>query len=270
VQELLYKIDNWALIKLLGGITLVLTAVIGFFSKYFLAKFTQSTQHAYDGKLEDIKGAISKNNNYLNSLVQDYLSSSQKILDKKIQAYELLWSCILTIKKNFPGGISLVYQLLPDSEIEEIDAFKKLDTNPKMAPILRSYKMDEEMLKMANNGNNLMTLKPYLSDASFKLFYTYQGLIGRVTHMFIWEYEKGKLYDWKKDNYLFDILKITLTEKELAYIKGIQISSLDSLKDLLEYKILQDFRNSLNIKDSTNDTVEYLKNLENILSISKK
>jgi len=270
MQQIIYKIDNWALVKLLGGVALVFTAIIAFSFKYLSVRLTQLSQHGYNRDLEDVKGDILKNNGLLNSLVENYFSSSQKILDKKIEAYELLWSCILSIKESFPAGISLVYQLLTDSEFEKIKAFEDLNSNPKMGPILRSYKMEIEIAKMIDNGKKLSSLKPYISDSSFKLFYTYQGLIGRVTHKFIWDYENKILYNWKKDGNLDTILSITLTKKELNYIKkDINIGALNSLIDLLEYKILQDFRNSLNIRETTTDTVEYLKDFEKILTTSK-
>ncbi|MES2574308.1 MAG: hypothetical protein V4572_05155 [Bacteroidota bacterium] len=266
MQEIIYKMDNWTIIKLLGGITIVITSIIGFFSKYLLNRFSQSSSHSYNSKIESLKGEINKNNNLLTSLTQNYFSSSQKILDKKIQAYELLWTTIINIKNSFPAGISLVYQLLTYNEITEENAFEKLDRNPKMGPLLRSYEMVTEMSKITNDGKSLLNLKPYITDNTYKLFYTYQGLLGRVTHKFIWNFQNNKLYDWKKDEALKGILKITLTEKELNYIINIEINSLHSLIELIEYKILQDFRNSLNIKDSTNDTVEYLKDIETILN----
>ena len=266
MQEIIYKMDNWTIIKLLGGLTIVIASIIGFFSKYLLNRLSQSSSHSYNSKIESLKGDINKNNNLLTSLTQNYFSSSQKILDKKIQAYELLWTTIINIKNSFPSGISLVYQMLTYNEITEENTFEKLDKNPKIGPLLRSYEIITETSKIANYGKSLLNLKPYITDNTYKLFYTYQGLLGRVTSNFIWEFQNNKLYDWKKDEALKGILKITLTEKELNYIINIEINSLTSLIELIEYKILQDFRYSLNIKDSTNDTVEYLKDIETILN----
>lgn len=265
VQEIIYKIDNWTLVKLIGGVAVVLTAIIGFFSKYLLTKLTQSSQHSYNSEIEKIKGDISKNNGLLTSIIQNHLSSSQKILDKKIQAYELLWTTILNIRDIFPSGISLVYQILTDQEVTKENAFEDLNNNSKLGPLLRSYDMDTEMKKIIDNGKPPLEFKPYISDNSFKLYYTYHGLIGRITHKFIWEFQKKRLYDWKQDATLKDLLKVTLTEKEIHYIMSLKITAFSALIELIEYKILQDFRNSLNIKDSTNDTVEYLKDLETLL-----
>lgn len=265
MQEIIYKIDNWTLIKLIGGLAFAMTAIIGFFSKYLLTRLKQSSQHSYNSEIEKIKGDIVKNNGLLTSIIQNHLSSSQKILDKKIQAYEILWTTILKIRDSFPSGISLVYQMLTDYEISKENAFEDLNNNPKMGPMLRSYEMDAEMKKIIDNGKHPLDFKPYISDNSFKLYYTYHVLIGRITHKFIWEFQKKKLYDWKQDPAMKDLLKVTLTEKEIHYIMSLKITAFSALTELIEYKILQDFRNSLNIKDSTNDTVEYLKDIETLL-----
>jgi hypothetical protein len=270
VQEIIYKLDNWTIIKLLGGSAFIVTAIIWFFYKIILSRIGQAGQHSYDKRLEDLKGEISKNNTLLNSVVQNYFSSSQKLLDKKIKAYDLLWSSILNIKDNFPSGISAVYQLLIDSDIEKVDAYKNLNENTTLGPVLRNYTMEKEMQSFIDNGKILLPHKPYLSDESYKLYYTYQGLTGRVTHQFIWEYSKSKLYNWKKDEHLKSVLKITLTDKEIDYIKSLQLGAFTTLIDLLEYKILQDIRSNLNIKHSAEDTIEYLKDIEQILGKTKK
>jgi len=69
-------LDNWSIIKLLGGLAVVVTAILGFFSKYLLNRLAQGGQHNYDKKLEEIRGAITKGNSTLNSAIQSYLSSS--------------------------------------------------------------------------------------------------------------------------------------------------------------------------------------------------
>lgn len=161
MQEIIHKIDAWTIIKLLGGTAVVLIAILGAFYKLILTRLNQVGQHHYDKKLEDLKGEITKSNGILNSIIQNYFSSSQKLFDKKIQGYELLWSSVLKIKNQFPSGISMVYQLLADEEIEKSDAFKSLNNNPKLGPLLRTYSLDEEMKKLVDNSTVLNFSKPY-------------------------------------------------------------------------------------------------------------
>lgn len=44
-----------------------------------------------------------------------------------------------------------------------------------------------------------------------------------------------------------------------------KIHALHSLIELIEYKILQDFKKNLNIKESETDTIDYLKQIEALM-----
>ncbi|WKL44779.1 hypothetical protein [Flavobacterium sp. ZE23DGlu08] len=268
MEEIIYKIDNWTIVKLLGGTAVILTSCFLFLSKGISAKIEKAITHSYDKKVLNIKGEIDKNNSILNSTIENYFSSSQKILDKRILAYELVWNSILEIRKKIPSGVLLIHQIMLDSELEDVNAFDKLDKNLKIGPLLRSYDSGVEVLKMVSD-DEFLKYKPYLSDFTYKLFFTYRSLLGRVTHSFLYSYSKGEIYQWKKDKNLKQILNITLTNEELDYIFKIKVDSLTNIIDLIEYKILQDFRNSLNIKESTNDSIDYLKDIERILNIPK-
>jgi uncharacterized membrane-anchored protein YhcB (DUF1043 family) len=259
---MIYEIESWTLIKLLGGFAFVIVAAIGFLSKIFLTKVAHSSQHSYNRRLEDIKGEIDKSNNLLNSITSNYFSASQKIVDKKIIAYEILWKNFQRTREDFPSGISLVYQLLHDDEIEKENAYEDLDSNPKMGPVLRKHSQHEEMRKMIDTTKELTDFRIYLSEKSYALVKSYQGIIFRVTHMFIWEYEKKKLYQWKKDDAIITYMKSNFNEKEIAYINGIKVGALDNVLNLFEYKILKDIKKNLLITDSENDSIAYLKELQ--------
>lgn len=265
MQEVIYEISNWTIFKFLGGFTIIISAVMAFLSKYLLTRITQSSQHAYNNEIEKIRGEIGKHNELLTLIIQNHLASSQKILDKKIQAYEILWSNILEIRNNLPSGISLVYQIFLEDELTKDNAFEMLNDNPKVGPILRSYNTDSEMKKDVEAKKSLLKLRPYISDDSIKLFHSYEGIIGRITYKFIWDYAKNTVYNWKKDTAFKSILEVSLTEKEINYIMDTKIHALHSLIELIEYKILQDFKKNLNIKESETDTIDYLKQIEALM-----
>lgn len=188
---------------------------------------------------------------------------------KKTQAYEELWTSIIELKSFIPTGINLVYTIFTDEELNDIKAYENLQKTKTIGLLLKTYRQDVEMKKFGDTQNDLMKFQPYVSDKMYKLFFVYRAFVGRITYRFIVEFEIEKIYNWKSDKSLRDLLMIVLTEKELTYIYSIKISALQNLIDLLEYKILQDFRTSLNIKDSANDSIEYLKDIEKIFRMSK-
>lgn len=265
MQEIIYRIDNWTLIKILGGLTIILTAIIGFFSNVLQSKIQQSLKFKSDAKLEDLKGDIDKYNSVLTSFFQNHLSSSQKVFDTKLKAYETLWEIVQKIKDAFPAGITMVYYLLTDDELNKNTVFNELDTNPKMGPGLRNYNLTDEMKKIIDSRKPLTKYRPYLSDKSFKLYYAFSAFYGRITHSFIWQYEKKNIYNWKNDKTLLDILSVTLTKEELEYIINSKFRAFESLTELLEYKIITDIREQLQISGSANDTIQYIKDIDKLI-----
>ena len=118
---------------------------------------------------------------------------------------------------------------------------------------------------MGKTPKPIEEFKPFISDESFKLFHAYTNFNFRVTHSFIWRYEKNEIYNWKKDDELIDKLRIVLTEKEINYLLENQINSFNLTKDLLEHKIVNDIRENLNIKNNTTDTIKYMKEIESFI-----
>lgn len=264
--------DNWSIIKLLGGFSVIVIGTITFVINYFKKLLERSVDYKYEKKLENVRGDIEKNNSFLNSVVQNYFSSSQKILDKKIQAYEELWHSMIAIKSLIPSGINLIFQLFSDTEINDRDFYNKLQSNADRLGLgerLNSYNLDVEMKKLLTTEDILMKFQPYITDKVYKLFSVYRNLIARITHEFLFDYQNKKIFNWKNDKAVEALLNIVLTEKELQYIYSLEYGTLPNLLDLLEYKFVQDFKKKLDIKDSTNDTISHLKDIEKIVDISR-
>lgn len=262
MDKIIYEIDNWTIVKLLGGVAVITIAVIGFFSKYLSTKLSQASQHSYDKRLEDLRGEILRSNNLLNSITNSYFSSSQKIVDKKMVAYELIWTIFSKTRENMPTGVSIIYELMHDDEIEKDTAFNELDNNPKVGPVLRSHNQLDEMTKVLDTTKELTNVRIYLSEKSYTLLKSYQAFVFRITHMFIIEYEKQKIFQWKKDEVIMRLINSNFTENEIKYLNNIKVGTLSNVLNLFEYKILNDIKKNLLITDSENDSIAYLKELQ--------
>lgn len=269
MEELVYKLDNTTIVKLLGGLAAILLAVLTLFAKIFQTRLQQWGELRNSKQIESLKGNISKNSSLLNSIAEDYFAHSQKLADKKIQGYELLWSLVQNVKKQFPPAITLVHVIFSDRWFESSSAVSDLQRNAKLNKLLNSYDGEPEALKIIESTESLTAFRPFLTDKSFKLFYTYRALAGRVTIEFLKDFKENKIYYWKADSHIAPLLEIVLTDKEIKYLETTSNSSLPALFDLLEYKILQDLRANLNIKETTADTIQHLKDIERILSVTK-
>src|SRR5690554_5372654 len=89
-------------------------------------KIKGSIEHGYNKQTEELKGEISKNNALLNSTVQSYFKSSEKLIDKKIEAYCLLWETAQKVKDHILPEMETIYNILTNDEIGDINAFEKI------------------------------------------------------------------------------------------------------------------------------------------------
>lgn len=242
---------------------LVAVAIMTLLYRSIQIKIKQSGQHGYDKKIEELKGEITKNNETLNAAVQSYFTSSEKLLDKKVEACSTLWQSTLSIRDMFPPDIYLIYQIYTNEELESSGAFDLISHAPLTSGLSR-YNIDNTVKPILDLSKSLSSYKPYLNDTSYRLFSVLQGATARILDQFINHYEISKIYNWKKDKALVNLLNIALEDDELKYIIGLNLASLRAVMDTIEYKILQEIRGSLSIKHSTEDTIKYVKEVEQL------
>lgn len=83
MENIIHTIDNWSIIKILGGFTVILSGIIYFFTNVLKTKIENSINYTYDSKLQESKSKFDNFNNLVNSSVQNHFLSSQKIFEKK-------------------------------------------------------------------------------------------------------------------------------------------------------------------------------------------
>lgn len=264
MENIIHTIDNWSIIKILGGFTVILSGIIYFFTNVLKTKIENSINYTYDSKLQESKSKFDNFNNLVNSSVQNHFLSSQKIFEKKTISYELIWGKVLHLKSIIPSSIILFHQIYTDEEHTNAEFINKLYKS-KYGDLIKSVNINDIFSKIINNDDEINIHKPFISDETYKLFHTYRTLIGRVSHKLIDEFDYKKSYLWKEDLHLKNILLLVLTNEELNYVYGLNNNSLPTLIDLIEYKILQDIRLNLNIQDKPEDTIKYVKNIEILL-----
>lgn len=226
-------------------------------------KIKGSIEHGYNKQTEELKGEISKNNALLNSTVQSYFKSSEKLIDKKIEAYCLLWETAQKVKDHILPEMETIYNILTNDEIGDINAFEKIGK----ASHINEYRrlMTEVELKSTYDFTKKVALhRPFISDKAFKLFIVMQIFILRLRYKFIESYINREIYDWKKDNSTVQVLGASLTENEIKHVMNLDLNSLRTLIEIIELKIIQTTKRDLNINHTAEDAVQYVRKMEEL------
>lgn len=85
MEELINKLDNWEIFKLLGGAGIVLTGMIIYVSKLINQRLFQSWKENSEERLEEVKGLINKNNSVVTTLTQQIGQNFQKLMINELK-----------------------------------------------------------------------------------------------------------------------------------------------------------------------------------------
>jgi hypothetical protein len=273
MNDTLRQIGNWELIKLFGGLGIILTSITIFVSKVVSNRINRKYQHSFNTKLENVKGEIYRSNSLLSNLVNDHLNTSQKITDIKINSYESMWEAYLQSNKFFPTTFDLIYSIFTDADLKSDGIFDRIYANSKLNTDLirlgEEFEFSVTMLHFSKLQNSLEKLEPFLSTSIIRYFNSCHFLNMRTTFGFVEGYKKKEIYFWKEDKGTTDFIESILTQKEFSFIIDSQIGSYKRLHNLLRLKITEQFKKDLGIKETITDTVKYIKEIETILTSNK-
>lgn len=259
--------DNWAIFKIIGGLGIVITAAIAFFSKLIIEKLKVSWKSETDKELKEIETRLNYSNSVLSNIQANYLSHLQNTHEKRIEAIETAWHYILKTKKEIPNPVLLCLSILDDSEITNSVLDRENKNRGSLGQLVSTIDESKYVQVIAEATENIDELRPFVSEEVYSLLRTYFSIIGRVVYKFIADYKKGDLQCWKKDIAVLNLIKQLFNKNEFEYVMSKKFRSFVEMTNLLELKILYNMRMVLTGTDSDYDIIKQLKNLEGIFKL---
>jgi hypothetical protein len=260
----------WQLFQFFGGLAGIALLLSIFFKQSVIKYLDARISHAFNRDIETLKGQISKQNGLLNSFANNYFVTSQKIIDKRIAATDAIWKAILDGKEVIPSRVSLIYNILSKDETFGDKSFEVINSKSSLKPSKDDLDGLEISSKLVKIIASVESFKPYVTDNIYTLFLCYTGVIGRITYNFGIEYNKGRIYDWENDAILHPMIRRILSETEFSHVKNKNVGKLNSLLEVMEFKILEALRSFLNIQQSDQDAVSHLNRIEVLLAREKR
>ncbi|KAF5080217.1 hypothetical protein DSECCO2_121470 [anaerobic digester metagenome] len=226
-------------------------------------KIKGSIEHGYNKQTEELKGEISKNNALLTSSAQNYFSSSEKLIDKKIEAYWILWEKVQVIKDHIIPEMGIIYNILTNEEIDDPHTFKKIGQESNIVQYME-LRTNIAIKPICDASKKVALHRPFISDQAFTLFIVLQIFVSRLRYKFIESYINREIYNWKKDKATVGVLRASLKENEINHIMNIDVYSLRTLIEIIEHKIIQTTKRDLNINHTAEDAVQYVRKMEEL------
>jgi hypothetical protein len=278
----LFTSENfWDIVKLFGGLGVILIGLAGFVGSLLLQRFVAALQIKNNKELELLKAEIgqknnreleilkafaSQNNAFISNLGSNHSATYQKIISKRIEVVEQYWQCIIKVRRSIPGSVDMAYQILADEEltVQNIDKIRMLKDS------LASVSARDSSAELVKQSLEIDTKRPFISSKLWILKYTYIGLLGRTMYLVADGYSRGEISLWKNDELVAQFFKLVLTEQEINYIMAMKIGGVKYAVELMESKIIDEINRFISNDDFLNDSVEQFKRTEEIESLKRR
>lgn len=266
ITEMIYKIDNWTIVKVVGGFGVVFIGILAFASRLLTDKVNHIWTKKANTEIETIKSQLTQYNSTLTNIQTNYLNHIQGINSKKTESIDVLWQSVLDLKREIPSFISLVLSILTDTEYKNI-------SNSKYANISNEIrKLDSaiDIQFIVKHIEKIDNRRPYLNEELYSLFKTYSVLIGRICFITIENCNKNKSDFWKEDDSILSIIKNVLRPDELDIIITTEVGGFNTLTSILELKILDGIKSYITGQEINTDVIKQMKKLEIIMAAEQK
>lgn len=245
------------------SISVIIIGIATWLSTLVNQRLSQKWQQAKALELEGVKNNLTQQSKFISDLTNHYSQTHRKLLDKKIEASEIIWQSILNMKQTFPTPVLVIYQILTESEITydnlKSSNFREALESDSFVNIFVKNAKDLREASLPINKNRL-----FLSEELWLLSRAYEGFIGRTVYLLINGYNHRKIQHWKKDTGVRQILATVLSEEEIDFSYKMNLKSYEALLSYMESKVLSEIGRLLSDDKLVNDTMNLAQKINEI------
>lgn len=255
LAELEQAIRN--LVLLLGGWTVVVTAVAVWISNLATNRLMKSWDTKYERELELLRNTLSNERLQLEHLFST-LSSEQTLAQKRrLEAVDELWKSVVKLRDHFSPAIFFFSILHPDE-------YQNALTKSNMAAAISQID-DEFFVTGADMVASLESQRPYLGETLWLRFFIYRAFVGRLAVLITQIKDGRSIDDWRKDPGVQQHLSSILTKEEWASLKQASPFDVHYALNLLEAKLLEEISYVLSGRRSSLESFENAQDLRQML-----
>ena len=135
MREFFNNLDNWAIIKIFGGISVVISGTVVFLSGLLKSFLSSRWKGKQDQEIEELRHELGRREKLLDELTDIIPKLHMATNDRRLDHLEKLWDSMLKIRKSFPTLCGLVYTILSKDEIENLPR----STSPNFKELIGSF-----------------------------------------------------------------------------------------------------------------------------------
>lgn len=253
------------IITICGGASAIVSGVVGFAAQRFADKRNEKWREITESNLKRLENELSEKSSIFSNLVDIQKSNYNSSQERRIKAIDRVWEKLEDLKSTISPNIPLLYNILLDQEIEDLNKDKPSDSSvffKKQLDIIEYELFFEEINKFKKI---LFAERPFLGEDLWFNIEIYTSFLGRL----IYKTQEGialkKLKHWKWDDPIMNLLKTHITPEQLNTIAKNKTYSYNNITIIFENKIIDSVSNVLSGKIASDNSLNHIKILKNQL-----
>ena len=264
--QLINTIDNWTLVRLVGGLALIVSAVVGFFTGVLRDYMGSRWRANQERDLESLKHQFGRTEMLLNSLTATgshaYLATNERRLDH----FQKLWNAMIRIKGLFPTLATMAYSILTRAEVENLPTTDK----PSMRSTIQRFDPDKYFDAQYSIVSEIESSRPFVGQRAWNAFFSYQALHGRLVYLLQAGLSKGKVTYWIDDRSFIDqVLGISIAPDNIATLLRDEPMAFHNIRNFLELEIVNEIGEQTSGSAAMKETVKQAQELSEAMSSAK-
>jgi hypothetical protein len=268
MKTIINDINTWELVKLFGGLSLIISAIVSFLALIIRDYFLNRNEKQKEKEIETLKQQYSKTEamfGYItDNISKSYSSSNERIL----KAYEEIWNTMLKIRNQMPVFAYKVYTIFTMDELETLPKNKKYQSD------LNRIDYNDYFLKIAQITENVETCRPFVRDRAWSVFFVYRATYGRLVYLLDEGRAKDKIRLWYDDaSFIDQVLGMVIEKDNISKLIENRVIAFHNVVSYLELLMQEEVQNFIYGRNISNEilgkAIEYGSIIENINSTTK-
>ncbi len=254
MQEFLNNLDNWALFKIFGGLSVVISAVVVFLSSLLKGYLSNRWAGREQRQLEELKHQLNRREKLLDDLTDLIPKLHMATSDRRLDHFEKLWNAMLRIKKNFPALCGIAYTILTRDEIEQLPTAN----SPKFRSLISGFDSIGFFSAHEEIVAEVELSRPFVGHHAWNTFFVYQALHGRLAYLISDGLKKGKIMFWLDDKPFIDqVIGISVDQSAQSQLFEKQSLAYQNIVNHLELELVNEITSQVSGHSVAQETIRH-------------
>jgi hypothetical protein len=251
--DFINKLNGYELIKLVGGLTFIISASISFIAAILHEFIQYRWKIKQERDIEIIKQEYSHNENILLQAFSSLSNITIRSSELKLEHYKKVWDAMIVLKQDYPILATLIYTTMTGNEIINLSKFIR---NGNYKKELLIYDPNKYFLLLSTSMNEIEHSRIFLSSNAWNIYCLYHTFLGRLLYILNEGIKNHNMTYWLKDNFIQEIIPGLIKDRgKFNSLISNEVLAFSNILGYLELEYINDMSNIMSGNNMTKESV---------------